>query len=48
MIADGSATVRVLPTAAEWFGITYREDRPQVVASIAGLVAAGIYPPSLH
>jgi hypothetical protein len=48
MIAGGSATVRVLPTAAEWFGVTYREDRPRVVASIAGLVAAGIYPPSLH
>jgi hypothetical protein len=48
MIADGTATVRVLPTTADWFGVTYREDRPRVVESIARLVAAGIYPPSLH
>ncbi|MEX1045462.1 MAG: NTP transferase domain-containing protein [Chthoniobacterales bacterium] len=43
LIADGAATVRVLPTNAEWFGVTYREDRPRVVESIAKLVAAGTY-----
>jgi NDP-sugar pyrophosphorylase family protein len=48
MIAHGSATVRVMPTAADWFGVTYREDRPRVVESIARLVASGSYPPSLH
>ena len=48
MIADGAATVRVLPTTADWFGVTYREDRPRVVESIARLVAAGSYPPSLR
>jgi len=48
MIAGGTATVRVLPTAAGWFGVTYREDRPRVVESIASLVDAGVYPPSLR
>jgi len=43
MIASRAATVRVLPTDADWFGVTYREDRPRVVESIARLVAAGIY-----
>lgn len=43
MIAAGAATVRVLPTGADWFGVTYREDRPRVVESIAKLVAAGSY-----
>jgi NDP-sugar pyrophosphorylase family protein len=43
MIASGAATVRVLPTDAEWFGVTYREDRPRVVESIAKLVASGAY-----
>ena len=43
MIAAGAATVRVLPTMADWFGVTYREDRPRVVESIAKLVAAGTY-----
>lgn len=39
MIAAGSVAVRVIPTAADWFGVTYREDRPRVVESIAKLVA---------
>jgi len=43
MVAAGSATVRVLPTDADWFGVTYREDRPRVVESIAKLMAAGSY-----
>jgi len=43
MIADGTATVRVLPTDAAWFGVTYREDRARVVESIAALVASGAY-----
>ena len=43
MIADGTATVRVLPTDAAWFGVTYREDRARVVESIARLAASGAY-----
>jgi len=43
MIAAGEASVRVIPTASDWFGVTYREDRPRVVESIAKLVAAGSY-----
>ncbi len=30
----GLATVRVLPTTAEWFGVTYAEDRPKVVEKL--------------
>jgi hypothetical protein len=44
MIAAGDAAVRVLPTAADWFGMTYREDRPRVRESIARLVEKGEYP----
>ena len=43
MITAGEATVRVIPTSSEWFGVTYREDRPRVVESIARLAAAGAY-----
>lgn len=43
MITDGEATVRVLPTDAEWFGVTYREDRPRVVESIRRLAERGEY-----
>lgn len=44
MIACGLATVRVLPSRDPWFGITYREDKPQVAASIRKLIADGAYP----
>ncbi|MFI5356189.1 MAG: NDP-sugar synthase [Opitutales bacterium] len=47
MIARGEAAVQLLPTDSAWFGITYREDRPRVVAAIAELVRAGSYPAKL-
>ncbi len=47
MIAAGSATVRLLPTTAEWFGVTHREDKGRVQAALASLVAAGAYPAAL-
>lgn len=43
MISAGEATVRVIPTASDWFGVTYRDDRPRVVESIAKLVSSGAY-----
>ena len=39
-IESGQAQVRVLPTASDWFGVTYREDRERVVRSIAALAAS--------
>jgi len=47
MIAGSTAEVEVLPTNATWFGVTYRDDRPRVVAAIADLIAANRYPLSL-
>jgi NDP-sugar pyrophosphorylase family protein len=47
MIARGEAGVRVLPTTAEWFGITYREDKPRVQAALAALVGEKKYPARL-
>lgn len=48
LVAGGEAEVEVLPTQARWFGVTYREDRPRVVAAIDGLIRSGAYPPALH
>lgn len=42
-ISEESATIRLIATDADWFGVTYREDRPRVVDSIAKLVSAGLY-----
>jgi hypothetical protein len=44
MVKNGRATVAVLPTAARWFGVTYREDKPRVMAELEALVRAGEYP----
>lgn len=46
-IKNGTGTVRVLPTHDTWFGVTYKEDKPAVMASIKELVAKGVYPEKL-
>lgn len=47
MIKDGSAKCDVLSTASHWFGVTYKADRPSVVAKFAELVEDKIYPSPL-
>jgi len=47
LIRSGRADCAVLPTTSSWFGVTYPEDKPHVVANIQGLIAAGAYPTSL-
>ena len=47
LIVDGIATCKVLDTTAKWFGVTYSEDRPQVVMKINQLIKEGIYPEKL-
>ena len=47
LIASGKATCKVLDTPSKWFGVTYAEDRPQVVMKINQLIAAGDYPAKL-
>ena len=44
LVNDKKATCEVLSTDAVWYGVTYREDKPDVVASLAKLVEAGEYP----
>jgi hypothetical protein len=46
-IESGKGNVKVIPTSAKWFGVTYKEDAPGVQASINALVEAGEYPASL-
>ena len=47
LIKEGKADCHVLPTDSSWFGVTYREDKPAVEASIRRLVDAGEYPSDL-
>ncbi len=47
MLRSGSAGVSVLSSADKWFGVTYKEDKEQVVAGIRALTEQGIYPSPL-
>ena len=47
LIHNGQARVKVLKTDAEWFGITYQEDRAGVVESFRRLSREGVYPEHL-
>jgi UTP-glucose-1-phosphate uridylyltransferase len=47
LVRERHATCRVLRTASEWFGVTYKEDKPVVQAKLAGLIARGDYPSNL-
>jgi NDP-sugar pyrophosphorylase family protein len=44
LITEGLATCKVLQTPAKWFGVTYANDRPQVVLKINELIRKGVYP----
>ena len=46
-IKDEEVLVHVLNTTAVWQGVTYKEDKPRVVAEIKKLVDAGVYPAGL-
>lgn len=47
LIKSGEATVKVLDTDSKWFGVTYAEDRPGVVAKFAELHDKGEYPDTI-
>ena len=48
LIVSGTVTCKVLDTSAKWFGVTYSEDRPEVVAKIQKLIDLGVYPEKLY
>jgi len=47
LIKRHDASFKVLNCDAKWFGVTYKEDRPYVVAKIGELIEKGVYPRSL-
>jgi UTP-glucose-1-phosphate uridylyltransferase len=47
LVKQKQATVKVLRSSDQWFGVTYKEDKPLVVAKISELVASGVYPTKL-
>jgi hypothetical protein len=47
LINRRQARVKNLPTSSAWFGITFREDKPAVIASLRTLIDQGEYPARL-
>ncbi len=47
LLEEGAASVKVLRSSDQWFGVTYREDKPTVVRAIAALTAQELYPDAL-
>ncbi len=48
MIQERKAKVKVLKADSPWFGVTYKEDKPRVVAKINKLIEQGEYPEKLY
>ena len=44
LVAENKATVQVLISPDKWYGVTYREDKPDVVAAMRRLREEGHYP----
>ena len=47
LLQAGKVSVKVLDTNDKWFGVTYKEDKPVVVAAIQKLKDDGLYPQRL-
>ncbi len=47
-LIDGKkATVKVLHCADKWYGVTYKEDKPKVVAALKQMHESGMYPENM-
>ena len=44
LITEGKADVRVIDNDDKWYGVTYKEDKAQVVEAFRQLTADGVYP----
>lgn len=47
LIKSGEGVVKMIPTEAVWFGVTFKEDAPVVKAQLQKLIDAGTYPENL-
>ena len=46
-LESGRAQVKVLTSPDKWYGITYREDKPALMAALEAMTRAGTYPRGL-
>jgi dTDP-glucose pyrophosphorylase len=47
LIESKEMAVEVIPTNDNWFGVTYKEDKPMAVKAIHAQIEKGVYPKNL-
>ena len=47
LVHDNIMSIKMLETGFEWFGVTYKEDKPETIDRINSLIDKGDYPPDL-
>ena len=47
LLSEKKARVRVLESRDKWYGVTYKEDKPVIVAALAQMRRDGVYPENL-
>ena len=47
LLKKGEITVEVLKSLDKWYGVTYKEDKAEVVKALQGLKDSGLYPQRL-
>ena len=47
LLKAGKASVDVIPSPDKWYGVTYQQDKPDVVRAMAQMTEKGLYPEKL-
>ena len=47
LLGEEKATAAVLESKDKWYGVTYKEDKPMVMAAVQNLKDQGLYPQNL-
>ncbi len=47
LIAEGRASVEILTSRDKWYGVTYKEDKPEIVSALRAMTTSGMYPSPL-
>ena len=47
LLEQKKATVEVLTTKEQWYGVTYKEDKPIIMNAIQDMKDNGVYPQKL-
>ncbi|MCC8141923.1 MAG: nucleotidyltransferase [Lachnospiraceae bacterium] len=47
LLHNGRATIEILSCPDKWYGVTYRNDKPEIVRALQAMTTSGIYPAPL-